>query len=435
MGTRTNAERYARPIAEIIGIAADDTVVRYGVMSLSFVFLLAAAYLFGPTEQLGAMAVLSLIIAIILFIIYWWFLEEARKRRVMLAEEQPHENDSSNPDLRDEVAFACVVLLIVTAFLLQTLNGSSLHYKVDADILHLKSLVCGTYTKAFCTANARLFELPAWIFYTLQSFVTTIPMADQIGDYAAKMTGVTPTTDTPAYVPSAVRFIFGGLLFTIVIGSFQKVGRQIDSAVEALAHTHTLAAGMGPIVIARLHQVLSDASQEARWQNALLALADIAGRYQGTHGEINKQFGDLLAAKFDAIGPKDNTKLQRLTALATVFCAIESERGLNMVVERIRRAGDYVNTKIKLVKTVVDKLDHPIAIQFLQTLEPASLSKSLFKCISGALSELDAADSLEGDGDDEPDPIVPPSAHHRRRVPDVLQQTLPLSGGRAEATH
>ena len=431
MGTRNTAERYARPIAEIIGVAADDVVVRYGTMSLSFLFLLAAAYLFGPTEQLGAIAVLALMVFIILFIIYWWFLEEARKRRVMLSEEQPLKNDSDNPDLRDEVAFACVVLFIVTAFLLQTLNGSSLHYKVDADILHLKSLVCGTYTNAFCAANARLFELPAWLCYTLQSFVTTIPMADQIGDYAARMTGITPTADTPTYVPSAVRFIFGGLLFTIVIGSFQKVGRQIDSAIEALAHTHTLAAGMGPIVIARLSRVLNDASQEPRWQNALLALADIARRYQGTRREIDTEFGDQLATKFDAIDPqsRDKAKLERLMALTTVFCAIESDRGLNLVLDRVQQAGGYVNTKIKLVKTAVDKLDRPIAIQFLQTLEPARMSKALTRCVGNALSELDSSDVVDRD---EPETVIPPSARNRKHVPDVRQQTLPLPEAEVE---
>jgi hypothetical protein len=428
MGAGKRAQNYARPVAELIGIAADDPIVRYGVLSLTFLFLAAAAYLLGPVALTGAIATLAVALGLIIFIVYWWFLEEARKRRVMLLEEQPRANDSHNPDLRDEVVFACVVLFIITAMLLQTLNDTSLHYTVADDVLGIKALACAdAMPGSFCAENTRLFELPAWLFFTLQSFVTTIPMADQVGDYAANMTGVKPTAETPVYVATALRFVFGGLLFTVVIGSFQKVGRQIESSIDVLTRTHTFAAGMGPIVITRLNVVLDDASQEPRWNNALLALADIAHRYQGARREVETLFADCLAAKFSQIDPqtKDRQKLARLEALTTVFCAIQSDRGLNLVFDRIQQTTGLVRTKIRLVKTVADKLDDEIAVEFFQQLDPALMSKLLARAVGNALSDLDATMS-DGDGDC-PTPTPPLStARTDKKIGDGRQGDLPL---------
>ena len=84
---------------------------------------------------------------------------------------------------------------------------------------------------------------------------------------------------------------------------------------------------------------------------------------------------------------------------------------------------------LKLVKTAVDKLDRPIAIQFLQTLEPARMSKALTRCVGNALSELDSSDVVDRD---EPETVIPPSARNRKHVPDVRQQTLPLPEAEVE---
>ena len=67
MGGGEGAQRFARPIAEIIGLAAEDGVVRYGVMSLTFLFLAVAAYLFGPEAPLEALGALGVAYALIFF--------------------------------------------------------------------------------------------------------------------------------------------------------------------------------------------------------------------------------------------------------------------------------------------------------------------------------------------------------------------------------
>src|SRR5262245_47256808 len=109
-----DAQAFARPIADIVGLTAADNVVRYGGMSLSFLFLGVAAYLFAPGLPAAGIGSLTLAFALVFFTIYWWFVEEARKRRVMRGTEQPREQDAQNPDLRDEVLFACAALLLLT---------------------------------------------------------------------------------------------------------------------------------------------------------------------------------------------------------------------------------------------------------------------------------------------------------------------------------
>jgi hypothetical protein len=408
MGAGEGAQRFARPIAEIIGLAAEDGVVRYGVMSLTFLFLAVAAYLFGPAAPLEAVGVLGVAYALIFFTIYWWFLEEARKRRIMLGYEPPRAHDASNPDLRDEVIFSCAVLFLVTPLLLQTLNDTSLHYAVAQDGLGLKTLVCAdAHQTSFCAQNGRLFELPSWLFFTLQSFITTLPMADQIGDIAANMTGVHPTAATPAFVGTSLRFIFGGFLLTIVVGMFNKVGRQIDAAVEALILSPQLAAGMGPIILIRLQKVLADEQDQVRWQNATLAISDIAERYPGAQEEIQRLFAADFEARFSAVPVRSNDENVRswLGVLASALVAMRSRVGIRAVRERILKAEEYEATKQRLVREVVASLDPDEAAEQLRLMQTTGMKKTLARQIENALAQLKAASAPNGD-DADPLPIL-----------------------------
>ncbi len=401
MGAGESAQKYARSVAEIIGLAADDAVVRYGVLSLTFLFLAVAAYLFGPGAPLEAVATLGVAYALIFFTIYWWFLEEARKRRIMLGNESPRPHDSLNPDLRDEVLFSCAVLFLMTPLLLQTLNDTSLHYTVAQDELGLKAILCaGARPASFCAQNARLFELPSWLFFTLQSFVTTVPMADQIGDIAANMTGVHPTAATPAFVGTGLRFVFGGFLLTLVVGMFNKVGRQIDAAVEALALSPQLAAGMGPIILGRLQKVLRDPKDEQRWPNALRAIADIAKRYDGARGEIHKLFAGDIETTFRAVPVRSDAEW--LTVLAGALCAMRSPSGMAAVRERILDDGEYVRIRKPLVRAMVDNLQPAQAIGQLRQIPTAGLGIQLTNQIRGTLAQLTAVIAPDDDEIDNP---------------------------------
>src|SRR5262249_18447290 len=147
---------------------------------------------------------------------------------------------------------------------------------------------------SFCAGNARLFELPAWLFFTLASFATTVPILDQVVDWIAPITGIHPTSTTPHGIDAGLKLMFGGFLLTFVSGMFSKLGQQMDAAIDALPRTPAPASGMGPIMLGRLHAVLHDQNQVDCWPNAMAAITDIAKRYEGARSEMRRLFATDL---------------------------------------------------------------------------------------------------------------------------------------------
>jgi hypothetical protein len=409
MRADSDAHRIARPIAEFVGLTATDSVVRYGVMAVSFAILALAAYLFGPGAPLAAAGSLLLAYFLVFFTIYWWFVEEGRKRRVMLGKEPPHPHDSANPDLRDEVVFVCTTLLLLTPLLLQTLNPANLHYAVDPDATGLKALLCaGASADSFCATHTRLFELPAWFLFTLQSFATTVPIVDQVPDLATD-TGVRPSDATPSGVQIGLKMMFGGFLLTFVAGMFRKVGGQLDSAIEALAFSPQQAAGMGPIILGRLQNVLARESDKRILQNAIDAVGEIARRYEGVREEIKRLFDANFKERFRDVPMRthDSDHREELAALTCAFCAMESAPGLEVVRHRVTMSNDYVKTKTLLVRMVAGSLDPRAAIEQLKIMRKDNLSRRLLSAVDREIERLESSLRDEGDDGDQPSPPAP----------------------------
>lgn len=397
-------ETAARIKARFNEFASNQIVIHVSLV-LTFLFLAIASYLLGPEQFAFATASLLIAAGFVAYLIYDWFAQEARRRRVQLGEEPPHPDDAKNPDLRDEVATICIGILLVTPLLLQTLNDSYLHYNVAKDKFSVGATLCGADTPGtFCAENQRLWQLPSWFLFTLTAFAQLAPIPEEVGKLSTEWTGVTATETTPPAAGLGLKLLFVGFLGTFVWGQYKNVARNINDAISALKVSPHFAAGLGPIALTALKKVIDDPDEDdVRKHNAILAIADIAEKYPLAQNDIKKLIEDDLINMLSALERRTTASVAPSVVYATALCQMNSDRGILAVRDRITGDGDFVRTRLSLLKVVSASLSPNKAIIEIRHIERKLPATGLLRNFTTRF----LAETVDGDGESDDGNTVP----------------------------
>ncbi len=381
-------------MAELLALSSGDSVLRFGCLALTFLFLIVAACLFVPTAPSVSIAVFVLAYFVVGFVVYFWFLVEKRKRSIQLKLSVPNGHDAEIADLRNTVYFACAQLFLITPLLLQSFNGALLHFIVEPDLLGVRSLACeGNSVAMVCQLAERAAEFPAWFGYTLLSLVKFAPVGDELHTSVLSMTGVTPSPSTPAFVDLGMKTVFGTFLVTLVVGQVKKIEGRINEAIELLRVSPEFAAGMGPIMLPALQFVVSSSEDAVVREHAVKAVSNIARHYQYeiTLNEVRDRFETLLIDQFDDVEVKDraNKSGDVLAVRAEVLCRISSVDGKEVVFSRIALSNDWVSVKRSLVRAAYDCLARDEAKVFFGRLSEQNLKGYVAKDVEYFCKMLD----------------------------------------------
>lgn len=393
-------------IATWLGLTAEHVGVRYGVYFASLGCLAVAAFFFGPEQIVGASVALALAFFAVVFVVVFWFFEERRKRRVTLGLERPLKRDALNPDFRDEAIAACLTLFLFVPLTLQTFNKDALHYDVVPERIWLPPVACGVNAAAPCTEVDRLVQLPAWVLFTVRSFVLTTP----VGDYASQAarpddTGVSATKHTPqGAVDIGLKLLFVGFVGSLVGGIYQRVGGQMKDAMSNLRLSHEYAAALGPIMLKPLSDVIErhGGGDEVVVKNALRALTSIAQRYPLARPVMVEMFEETLRNEISTatVLHKETDKQVLIEATSAVLCSIRSVTGIAAVRDRAARMGEPFAVKRRLVGALARELGDD-ALPHLEYIAGHNPTPGMVKLLKRVARELQHADDdWDEDGDD-----------------------------------
>lgn len=400
--------RVVNLVAEALGLTAEHAGVRYGVYFASLGCLAVAAFFFGPEQIVGASVALALAFFAVVFVVVFWFFEERRKRRVTLGRELPLKRDALNPDFRDEAIAACLTLFLFVPLTLQTFNKEALHYDVVPERIWLPPVACGPSAAAPCTEVDRLVQLPAWVLFTLRSFVLTTP----VGDYASQAatpddTGVSATKHTPqGAVDIGLKLLFVGFVGSLVGGIYQRVGGQMKDAISNLGLTHVHVAALGPIMLKPLLDVLERQGDgdERVVLNALRALTSIADRYPLSRPVMVEMFEETLRNEvaITTVLHKELDKQILLEAAADALCSMRSGVGIALVRDRAARVSEPFAVKKRFVRVLARTLGAE-ALPHLRHLAGQSPIPGMKREINRLIRDLQPTDGDGGDGDGDGD--------------------------------
>lgn len=393
--------KWMRSVGVILGFEIESAWLRYVVLILPLICLGLAGFFLGAVNKYASIAVLLLGFASVGASVMYWFTELSRKRRVIQGLEKPRHYDATNPDLRDEIILVCTALLLLTPLLLQSLNGPLLDYKVKLDPTGLGEMSGFAKNGIAVSDEAKRFlELQSWSIYSFEALAKNVPIGDWLVDKISTESVVVDSGSTDRLAVGLLQLLFGGFIITIVFGMIQRVGRQLNDAIESLDHSHVQAAAMGPIMIPSLIHILEDrtGNTENVRRNAILALTDIGANYRRAfHASVigqqdSEAIDRLVRYEFrdhteEAPSDEDLTKVEELVRAA---CVLRLKETLTYLMGRVMSKNEYVRTKMKIIKTVEQALPEEEVRIFVSRANVSSVEDSVKKYIGKIIDVFEA---------------------------------------------